>query len=190
MSLFEWDKHILECINHNRIKDFDGLLIFVTNTAYLTAAVITAAIIAFALFRKNAELKIKGLQLFCAFVLNSIVINILKYTVNRQRPFKTDKLIEKLSTGGSPSFPSGHTADAFLIAFSLTLLFSKQKWPLLFMWLWAFVVAYTRMALGVHYPTDVLGSIVIGGLISLLVNFFFIKKYKRTIVSTIPDNSI
>lgn len=189
MSLFEWDKHILEWINHNRVGALDRLLIFVTNTAYLTAALITIAVIAFALLRKNRALKIKGLQLFCAFVLNSAIINILKYTINRQRPFKADKLIVKLSSGGSPSFPSGHTADAFLIAFSLTLLFPKQKWWLLFVWLWGILVAYTRLALGVHYPSDVLGSILIGGLIALMVNFFFIKKYKRTIVKTLPENS-
>lgn len=179
MSLFYWDEHILEWINHNRIKGLDGFLVFVTNTAYVTAALITIAVIAFAFIRKNAGLKNKGLQLLSAFVLNSVVINILKYTVNRTRPFKTDKLIEKLSTGGSPSFPSGHTADAFLIAFSLTLLFPKQKWLLLLVWLWAMLVGYTRLALGVHYPSDVLGSIVVGGLVAAVVHFFFVKKYRR-----------
>jgi undecaprenyl-diphosphatase len=101
------------------------------------------------------------------------VITILKHLVNRVRPFKVDKLIEKLSAGGSPSFPSGHTADAFLIAISLTLLFPKHKWSLALVWIWAIVVAYSRMALGVHYPSDVLGSMVIGGLIAVIVNSFF-----------------
>ena len=177
MSLFDYDIKILEWINHNRINGLDQLLIFVTNTAYVTAALITILVIAIAFSRKNRELKLKGWQLLFAFVLNSIVTNILKHVVNRVRPFKVDKLIEKLSTGGSPSFPSGHTADAFLIAISLTMLFPKQKWWLALVWIWAFVVAYSRMALGVHYPSDVLGSMVIGGLIAVIANSFFKKNY-------------
>jgi undecaprenyl-diphosphatase len=179
MRLFYFDIKILEWINHNRIKGLDQYLIFVTNTAYLTAALITIFIIAFAFFKKSRELKIRGWQLLFAFILNSVVITILKHLVNRVRPFKVDKLIEKLSAGGSPSFPSGHTADAFLIAISLTLLFSKHKWWLALVWIWAIVVAYSRMALGVHYPSDVLGSMVIGGLIAAIVNSFFKKNYRQ-----------
>lgn len=179
MFLFYFDIKTLEWINHNRIRALDQYLIFVTNAAYLTAALITIFVIAFAFFRKSRELKIKGWQLLFAFVLNSVVITILKHLVNRVRPFKVDKLIEKLSAGGSPSFPSGHTADAFLIAFSLTLLFPKQKWWLLFVWIWAIIVAYSRLALGVHYPSDVLGSMVIGGLIAMIVNSFFKRKFRQ-----------
>jgi undecaprenyl-diphosphatase len=179
MSLFELDRHVLEWINHNRFKPLDNIFIWITDTAYMTALLMALIVLMVGFLRKDAVLKRKGWQVLFAFALNSILINVLKYLVNRERPYKHDNLIEKLSTGGSPSFPSGHTADAFLIAVFFSLLF-PNKWQVLFpIWLWAIAVAYSRIALGVHYPSDVLGSMFIGALVAILFYNYF-KKRKAT----------
>ncbi|MHB1179669.1 MAG: phosphatase PAP2 family protein, partial [Daejeonella sp.] len=134
-------------------------------------------ILLFGIVKKNTDFKVKGWQLVLALICNSVVVNILKYSIHRERPFVNNHFIEKLSTGGSPSFPSGHTADAFLIAVSVSLLFTRQKWWLLLVWLWALAVAYSRIVLGVHYPSDVLGSLFIGTAIAIIVHNYF-KKIK------------
>ena len=59
------------------------------------------------------------------------------------------------------SFPSGHTSLAFSTAASLSIQFNKW-YVTLPAYLWAGSVAYSRMYLGVHYPTDVLGGAAVG----------------------------
>lgn len=86
----------------------------------------------------------------------------LKYTVRRPRPYEAyPDYIRNVETEGSPSFPSGHTSIAFSTATSLTLQY--PKWYVIVpSYLWAGGVAYSRLNLGVHYPTDVLAGAVLG----------------------------
>jgi membrane-associated phospholipid phosphatase len=97
-----------------------------------------------------------------ASVLTAVVItNILKYSIDRTRPFDTYSFIEKMTSGGSPSFPSGHTSDAFSLATALSIVY--PKWYVVVpAYAWAVTVGYSRMALGVHYPGDVLAGALIG----------------------------
>jgi membrane-associated phospholipid phosphatase len=85
----------------------------------------------------------------------------LKYTINRERPFVTYPDIIQKSKAGSPSFPSGHTSGAFATATSLSLAY--PKWYIIVpSYTWAGTVGYSRMHLGVHYPSDVLAGALIG----------------------------
>lgn len=106
------------------------------------------------LFR-NAEVAL------AAVVVNSGITLVLKYSVNRTRPFITYPDITKKSAAATPSFPSGHTSSAFALATSLSL--SYPKWYIIApVYAWAGTVAYSRMDLGVHYPSDVLAGAAIG----------------------------
>ncbi len=85
----------------------------------------------------------------------------IKYSVNRTRPFNTYPDIVKKTEGGGPSFPSGHTSGAFATATILSL--EYPKWYVIApSFLWAGTVGYSRMVLGVHYPSDVLGGAIVG----------------------------
>ena len=86
----------------------------------------------------------------------------LKYIVNRPRPYITHPdYINNLATEGSPSFPSTHTTIAFSVATSLTLMY--PKWYVAVpSYIWAASVGYSRMNIGVHYPSDVLTGALLG----------------------------
>lgn len=86
----------------------------------------------------------------------------LKYAINRKRPFtQYPNDIIKRDDVGPYSFPSGHTTAAFATATALSL--SYKKWYVaLPAYTYAGFVGYSRMRLGVHYPTDVLGGIIVG----------------------------
>jgi len=85
----------------------------------------------------------------------------LKYAINRERPFITYPDIVQKSKAGSPSFPSGHTSSAFATATSVSLAY--PKWYIIVpSYTWAGTVGYSRMHLGVHYPSDVLAGALIG----------------------------
>ncbi|MBS1651975.1 MAG: phosphatase PAP2 family protein [Bacteroidetes bacterium] len=86
----------------------------------------------------------------------------LKLIVDRPRPFVTyANEIVKRDDAGPYSFPSGHTTAAFATATTLSL--SYKKWYVAVpAYLYAGFVGYSRMRLGMHYPTDVLAGAVIG----------------------------
>src|ERR1039458_5126997 len=86
----------------------------------------------------------------------------MKYAFNRPRPFVTyPLLITKKSDAGSPSFPSGHSSCGFATATSLSLAYPKL-YVIAPSFLWASAVGYSRMELGVHYPSDVLAGAIVG----------------------------
>jgi undecaprenyl-diphosphatase len=175
------DLKIAEWINQNRIKGLDAFFIFLTDTAGILAYAIPILIIFYALYKRNLKLRMKGLQILCTVLATSITVQIIKHIIHRQRPYEIDKLIEKLSVGGGYSFPSGHTADVFSIAISVTMVISSKKWTLIPLWIWAILVAYSRMLLGVHYLTDILGSIFICLLFALLMQALFKKKKQNPV---------
>jgi undecaprenyl-diphosphatase len=174
--LYQIDLHLLEFINHERIKPLDNFFIFITNTAYIVAFSIPVFLLIFAITKHRYKLKQQSWLILISLCINEVVIEIIKHIVNRQRPFEVDSFIEKMAGGGSPSFPSGHTGVAFLIATMLTLFFSKHSWGLLVVWVWAIMVGYSRVVLGVHYPSDVAASMIISASIAMIVTRFFTKQ--------------
>jgi len=173
--MYEIDKNILEWINHNRLKPFDHFFIFITSFAAFIAIAIALLVLIYGFIKKTDCLKFRKYHVAFAFTINAIIINILKYTINRPRLFESDTYIEKLTSGGSPSFPSGHTGDAMVVAIYMSLLFFKQKLLLALIWLWAIAVAYSRIVLGVHYPSDILGSVVVSTIVALVTHHIFNK---------------
>ncbi|MGE0567440.1 MAG: phosphatase PAP2 family protein [Bacteroidia bacterium] len=86
----------------------------------------------------------------------------LKYSIKRDRPFVTypDK-IEQRTHVGPLSFPSGHTTAAFATATGLSLS-TKKIGIIIPSYIYAGFVGYSRMRLGVHYPSDVFAGALIG----------------------------
>ncbi len=105
----------------------------------------------------------------------ALVVTVVKLVVGRPRPFLVDLSIVKMSSGGGGSFPSGHTSDAFAIAVVLVLVFRRYMVAVPAL-LWALGVGWSRVALGVHYPSDVLGGILFGTLSAVLWSAYFKKR--------------
>lgn len=120
-----------------------------------------------------------------ALISASAVTTLLKYSIQRDRPYVTYAFIEKAGEGGSPSFPSGHTTSAFASATSLTLVY-KKWYVALPAYAWAATCAYSRMHLGVHYPTDVLAGAIIGSGCAWLT-FYLNKKLHSSRKRVHPD---
>lgn len=118
------------------------------------------------------------------FVLTNLI---LKNVVARPRPFidETSDYYLWWKEAGSMiesgySFPSGHTTAAMAFGLSLFLCF-KKKWSWVFL-LIPLIMGFTRIYFVVHYTTDVLGAILVGGL-SALISYFAIKYIVKAIES-------
>ncbi len=85
-----------------------------------------------------------------------------KHYWQRARPFETIAEAIQRSPAGGYAFPSNHALNMFCLAFFVAPLFPKARWPLLTL---AFLVAYSRVYNGVHYPMDVLVGGTFGALI-------------------------
>jgi membrane-associated phospholipid phosphatase len=155
------DIRILRSINSSKPLSSDRFFQFVSNSdAYLVVA-IPVGIGTAGLIKHNDELFRNACVTLAATAVNAGINTILKYSINRYRPFVTYPDITKKSGAGSPSFPSGHTSSAFSTATSLSLAY--PKWYIIVpSYTWASAVGYSRMALGVHYPSDVLGGAIVG----------------------------
>lgn len=164
------DSEILHWIHLNRMESLDGLLRFVSaaNTWVSIGMIIVVALLGW--FHRQGWKK--ALQLTMTLVAAALLTFVLKELVGRERPFNDHETIQKLAEGGSTSFPSGHSLEVFAMTFSLGLLFRK-KWVWAIGMLWALLVAYSRMALGVHYPGDVMGGMLFGILLASGIHILF-----------------
>jgi len=86
----------------------------------------------------------------------------LKELIHRDRPFVTHAgYITQRTDVGPLSFPSGHTTAAFATATALSL--STKQWQVIVpSYIYAGFVGYSRMRLGVHYPSDVIAGALLG----------------------------
>ena len=155
------DINLLRNINLNRNKQFDQSFKIITNSALPIAIGTPVILYGLGMLKKDKVLKKNALYIGASVITSSVFSTILKYSFNRRRPFETYPDIEKVTSGGSPSFPSGHTCDAFALATSVTFVY--PKWYVIVpAFAWAGAVGYSRMDLGVHYPSDVLMGAVTG----------------------------
>ena len=126
-------------------------------------------------FRKTRKM---GITMGVALVLGLALGNgVLKNLFNRARPFAEIEDIQLLiEKPHDPSFPSGHTLASFEAAGAMMFYNKKFGIPALVL---ASLIAFSRMYLYVHYPTDILGGIVFG-LLFAFVGYVIVKYvYKK-----------
>jgi membrane-associated phospholipid phosphatase len=155
------DIRILSDINLNRNRHLDNEFRGITNTAGPVAFGTPVVLFAVSLVKDDSVMRRNAVYIGASVLTSAIITNIMKYSINRPRPYITYPYIEQVTSGGSPSFPSGHTSDAFAFATSVSI--AWPKWYVIVpSYVWAGAVAYSRMDLGVHYPSDVLAGAIIG----------------------------
>ncbi len=106
-----------------------------------------------------------------AFPLERLLYHLIKQSMKRDRPFERIVDVEfRVRPPDRFSFPSGHTASAFLIMTLLASFFPVLQVPT---FLWAATVGIARVYLGVHYPTDVLAGAILG-IVTARIGIWFI----------------
>lgn len=179
-TTINYDQIILKKIRDIREKELTQTMIDLTALGSVSViTLMTFLIMIFFICHKDW----RGLLYILIVMSGSATIPVLlKNYFNRERP----DVLEQLSVVKNTSFPSGHSFGATVAYFSLAFLLSREikeiKLEVLYYFLATIVVALvatSRMYLGVHYPTDVVGGICVGLIWFCVVTIPFVY-FKKT----------
>jgi len=174
MSLSEFDIWLFHLINTGTVNDiFDTLMpLFRNKYFWIPLYVVIAGLIVKA-YRKNWLLFLLGAGLTIG-LCDSISSKVVKPLVKRARPchvVNTDLETRNIvHCGGGYSFTSSHATNHFGLSFYLIGLlygFRKKTWRIL-LFLWASLVSFAQIYVGVHFPIDILGGALLGGILGTL----------------------
>jgi membrane-associated phospholipid phosphatase len=156
-----WDLRTVENINKNRYVKADKSLDALASSADYSALALPVFTLGTAFIKNDADLKKKGLDFLISTGGTYAVGYILKKSIDRARPYEVNPMIQNYRIENDASMPSGSTASAFTTAANLSIAF--KKWYIVVpAYVYAGSIAYSRLHLGVHYPTDVVAGAALG----------------------------
>jgi len=193
-QLLNLDFQILQAINSLAGKNYPVDLFFIICAKYLIF-VIAGAVLGWWIslhsikFPKKIKLPEnwenedkKKWQIFwniilavCSSYIFSQLLALIKF---RTRPFLNSNIKQLLNPLSEKSFPSDHTTVVF--ATSLAVYFYNKKLGLVLLGM-SLLIGFARIYVGVHYPIDVLGGIILGCLCALIFYLIFNRKKKEKV---------
>ncbi len=197
-GMIEWlidiDTQLFLFLNGIHSPTFDTLMFRISGNLIWAPLYIG---ILYLLFNKYG---LKGLWLLLGIALvvtlaDQISVHFFKNVFERLRPCHNPEIKELVHTvsrcGGKYGFVSSHAANTFGVAMFLHLVLSK-KWFSISIFLWASLVSYSRIYLGVHYPGDIivgaLLGLTLGKVVHSLYTFIISRIAQQTFSNTQPKN--
>lgn len=162
-SAYNLDVYIFYIINLSLQNPFFNFLMpLITNIGSYIIWIIICVILAIFGGEKGRNVAI---ILFIAIIFGHLVSELLKYIILRPRPYEVLQGVHQLALVDTSSFPSGHATTIFI---GCVILGKKYGYMILFLIL-AVTISFSRIYIGVHYPSDVIAGALLGIGISLLV---------------------
>jgi undecaprenyl-diphosphatase len=165
-DLIDLDKRLLLLLNGMHSDGLDPIMLLLTKTLVWLPLYFLLIFLLFRKYKKDAWLILAGVAL-AILLADRITSGIMKPFFARLRPSHEPSLqglvhLVNGYSGGLYGFASGHAANTFAVAFLVWATLKKfYRWAFL-VFIWAALMTYTRIYLGVHYPGDIITGIVIG----------------------------
>jgi undecaprenyl-diphosphatase len=169
-TFVRWDTELFIYLNNLGSQKFDGFWLFMTNEYYWIPAYLLVFIIVIEKYGWKKALFI-GVSIGIMIALIDNIATLFKNWIQRPRPCRNSELdglfrlvIENCR--GTYCYFSAHAANSFGLATYLSALFyKKHKYAPCLLFVWAMLVSYSRIYVGVHFPLDVVSGALVGVLI-------------------------
>jgi membrane-associated phospholipid phosphatase len=169
-----WDEGVLIDLALQRKPEETKFLRAVSNSYLYGNIGVPATLMVGGIIANDKGMRQNALYVGSSTLITTALTVLIKSIVKRPRPYVHNVKIIAVYQAGYYSFPSGHTSSTFSTATALSMAY--PKWYVIApSFLWAGSVAYSRMYLGVHYPTDVTAGAVLATGTALSMSFLRAK---------------
>jgi len=183
-TLNVWDTNLFLVLNSLHSTFFDGIMFAISAKLTWIPLYIAVLYVLINSWKREAIWLIIALVL-CIVFSDQISSGLIKHLVQRLRPSHVANLngivhLVKGYSGGLFGFVSSHAANSFGFALLSSLIFRQRNYTAA-IFVWAVLIAYSRIYLGVHYPLDILGGMFVG-VLSASICFIAIKKLRPSLL--------
>ena len=181
------DKQAMIFLNNLGSSTFDPFWILVSEKWFWIPLYI---IFLYFLYKNFNKKSLFYILLFVALGITASdqIANIFKFGFERLRPChdpSLEGLLREVKCGGKFGFYSAHSSNSFFVATYITILLGKKIKQLpYFLFVWAAIVAYSRVYLGMHFPGDIIVGAIMGILLALFFGTLAKKVIKKSEVTT------
>lgn len=168
---------ILKAIQSIRCDMLDNIMIGITTLGNSGMIWIIISLL-FLIIKSKRKI---GITIILALILSLVIGNgIIKNVVKRDRPsWDNTEITILIKNPKDYSFPSGHTEASFAAAVAIYLNKKKEGIAALIL---AGLIAFSRLYLFVHFPSDIVGAMIIGSVLGIIANKIVNKLYDKKII--------
>jgi undecaprenyl-diphosphatase len=171
-TLIELDKELLLFLNSFHTPWLDPVMIWITKTFFWLPLYLFLLFLVIQNFKKDSWIVLIGIVI-AILLADQITASLMKPFFERLRPSRDPSLqglvhLVNGYKGGKYGFASSHAANTFATALFFWLLFKDRYWWMWVLFVWAIVMTYSRIYLGVHYPGDIIVGMLVGFIGALL----------------------
>jgi undecaprenyl-diphosphatase len=187
-QLMLWDESLFLYLNNLGTTAWDPFWLRMSEVTIWIPLYVSLLALIFWQFHWKSSLWISLFLVLNVVATDQGSVKLFKENFERLRPCREAHLVDQIrlvkgSCGGAYGFVSSHASNTFGLAFFLGLLFRRRTpWLYYGLLIWASLVAYSRIYLGVHYPGDILGGALLGAICGLglymILDRWFHPKYR------------
>jgi undecaprenyl-diphosphatase len=180
-SILHLDTYFFEFINQSGNSFWDPIFLFITNK---WSWIPLYAFLIFLLFKTKKQAGFIPLIFIVILIVlcDQGSVHLFKNVFQRLRPCHVLENVRLVTEGcgGKFGFISSHASNVFGLAVFIGSILNRKTFRILFVW--AALVSFSRVYVGVHYPLDILFGMMYGTTIALILTNYY-KKYEKTLTN-------